>query len=122
MGKDKTGHKGSKTTEPDVWTYYECHKQFSDKNDKILQCSGSCENFFCIKCIPFTDDVEYKVLQRDDCLWLCTICIKSKNKEGQYEVLSHSLEKIDKMENKIAKQIEKLQVKINDMVMPGEEN
>ncbi len=65
--------KKSQTTPSDSLVCTKCKKQFSDKNDKLIECERCCK-WWCANCCNYTD-TEYEVLsRRPEIHWFCDEC------------------------------------------------
>lgn len=78
MTRNNKKSRNSKSKDKSEWICKKCRMSFTDDSDKIMQCSGSCSNYYCAHCINLSDE-QYEVFQRQDCFWFCKPCLSTFN-------------------------------------------
>ena len=56
-----------------TWQCKTCSLEFSDPNDKLLECQR-CKDHYCIKCLGKTVEEYSWMTKSDDTMWFCTSC------------------------------------------------
>ena len=59
-------------TDGETWNCQVCGKDFSNPNDKLLECQR-CKDHYCIGCLGKTVE-EYNLLDNSDLMWFCACC------------------------------------------------
>ena len=116
----KKNKRGKSLNDGKVWTCSQCSKDFNDADDKILECDGGCNRYFCAACIDLTD-IQYETLQRPDCFWFCFDCVGKLKQMEALEKLQDGIEtRLKSMERKLDEQdvrthIEEIEKKMKNL-------
>jgi len=102
----------------ETWTCQICGKDFSDPNDKLLECQR-CKEHYCIGCLDKSVE-EYNLLTNSDLMWFCAsgcrekveknIITDLKIEETCKKMTMKFEERLNHIENKLAEKCSKEEV------------
>ncbi|CAG2233467.1 unnamed protein product [Mytilus edulis] len=100
-------------TETEAWNCKICNKEFSDENDRIVQCEY-CAEYYCSKCLNLSK-VEYESFKNPALHWFCPSCDSKvmKNIKSDREIEERCSEFMKKMEDRITSLESEMKTKVN---------
>ncbi|VDI16471.1 Hypothetical predicted protein [Mytilus galloprovincialis] len=100
-------------TDTEVWNCKICNKEFSEENDRIVQCEY-CAEYYCSKCLNLSK-VEYESFKNPALHWFCPSCDSKvmKNIKSDREIEERCSEFMKKMEDRITSFESEMKTKVN---------